>query len=301
MPLITICPRCTSHLGLPGDVTPAAQVQCPICEVEFSLATVVPRELPQARLIDHGDAAVAAEARRVPEEPAETAQERLSALLRTTAQWRPASAAESNAGHELLDTFDNEPADAPAAVATPTASELKLGDSRLDQLLSDLIKDSGQPLREPESPFANQLAAAQSSPVEFVPSEHHEFEAEIDDEPSETYSDAHDERKQSPQEEVAPWFGHTSESELPADLRTAPRRKRKPKVLRMLLGVVLGGMIGIGLGAYGLLWLRGSQGDFLGIAQYLPPAMLPASVKQIAGDETHTRSATLFSRNESGE
>ena len=85
MSRITICPRCTSHLELPRDLGPAAQVQCPICEVEFSLATAAPRELPQARIIEREPEAG------VKETPQLSQQERLSQLIRATAAPSPAA------------------------------------------------------------------------------------------------------------------------------------------------------------------------------------------------------------------
>jgi hypothetical protein len=283
MPLITICPRCTSHLALSGDVTPAAQVQCPICEVEFSLATVVPRELPQARLVDHADhadAEVEVEPDDLADQSTESAQERLSALLRSTAQWRPAAPSEEESAVDDDRALDEEPPRAIAATAKPAAADLKLGDSRLDQLLSDLIKE--QPASPPESRFASHLAEAESLAVEFEPTQSPDFYADLDEVEETTQPESSRAAEPAP---VPVFAGEAAADDLPSDLRTAPRRKRKPKLVRMLVGVVAGGMIGVGLGAYGLLWLRGPQGDFLGIARYLPPSMLPASVKQIAGDD----------------
>jgi hypothetical protein len=60
-------------------------------------------------------------------------------------------------------------------------------------------------------------------------------------------------------------------------LRTSPRRRR-PGAIAMLLGVVGGGLIGVLLGAYGLLWIMGPEGDVLGMEPWLPQALRPPAV-----------------------
>lgn len=54
-----------------------------------------------------------------------------------------------------------------------------------------------------------------------------------------------------------------------------PRRQRS--YVRTALMTVVGGVMGLGLGYYALLWIRGPEIDSFHVAQYLPPAMLPAS------------------------
>jgi hypothetical protein len=61
-------------------------------------------------------------------------------------------------------------------------------------------------------------------------------------------------------------------------MRSAPRRVRQPSIVRLLVGVVGGGLLGIFIGAYALLWLRGVEGDILGIARWLPDSVLPPSI-----------------------
>lgn len=55
----------------------------------------------------------------------------------------------------------------------------------------------------------------------------------------------------------------------------APRKKRKRSVMRTFLSASLG-VVGIPIGLYVLLWLRGPAGDVVNIAQYLPSFMLPS-------------------------
>lgn len=64
---------------------------------------------------------------------------------------------------------------------------------------------------------------------------------------------------------------------MPGQLRTSPRRRR-PGAMATLAGIVGGGVIGILLGAYGLLWILGPQGDVLGLGPRLPAALRPPGV-----------------------
>lgn len=54
--------------------------------------------------------------------------------------------------------------------------------------------------------------------------------------------------------------------------RVPPRRN---SALRMVVGTVTSGVVGLALGYYALLWLKGTEGDFLNIAPHLPSAVLP--------------------------
>jgi hypothetical protein len=59
-----------------------------------------------------------------------------------------------------------------------------------------------------------------------------------------------------------------------------PRRKRS--IVRTMLFTVFGGVVGLALGYYALLWLRGPEVDFLEVAKYLPKAALPPSFQTTA-------------------
>jgi hypothetical protein len=56
-----------------------------------------------------------------------------------------------------------------------------------------------------------------------------------------------------------------------------PRRRRS--TIRILVASVIGGVVGLALGYYVLLWIAGPSGDFLRVAQHLPAAILPADLK----------------------
>ncbi len=68
-----------------------------------------------------------------------------------------------------------------------------------------------------------------------------------------------------------------SPDEALAIRRQANKPRRERSIVRTLLMTTVGGLMGLGLGYYALLWLRGPEIDFLQVAKYLPQAILPAS------------------------
>lgn len=175
---------------------------------------------------------------------------------------------------------DPETADKPSSAA----DELQLAGSRLDQLLSDLMKPqtvaAATPTAEPtiartESPapptfteFVDENDAAEDETIPFEPQRRREWDDEAaaeGEEAEETVAYADEEA--------------TEEDEFAAlDLQAAPRRQRRSSGVRSLVGIVGGGVIGIVGGAYILLWLK-PELDLLNMAQWLPPAILPSATQ----------------------
>jgi hypothetical protein len=292
MPSIAICPRCTSHLGLPAGADSAAQVQCPICEVEFSLATVSPRELPQARLVE--SVAKVDDAEHTEAGASPSPQERLSRLLRSSASWTSPTPLEE-AKPDLPEVGDDasydrayQDADPELARQQTAPQQTQPASSRLDQLLSDLIKNPAEPIPVPTARVEPREVAATNDAdrASFSATLGHDFETDFADSSADQEAGA-DEKDAEEEQVVVSSSGVTATGEgIPLDLRTAPRRKRRPAGVRTLVGVIGGGVLGIALGAYGLLWLQGPNGDFLGLAKWLPPAMLPSSMSSMANVET---------------
>ncbi|WP_428307837.1 hypothetical protein [Lacipirellula sp.] len=402
MASITLCPRCSSHLELPAGLTPTSLVECPICEAEFLLASVAPRAIPKVRLVEQDIHHPSSEsddelmdestptreplgiivdddmATEPDQEPvAESTDDKLSRLLRSTSSWQlpgapspeaveqddTEDAEESTAEVASFEEFEaeiddriipNDHAPRPtfgatldaayrdadpetAQPAATAADELKLGGSRLDQLLSDLMKTPPAPLAaatpaagedKPAEPVAasptfaefesDEQTAEELEPAnyaEVAEAELAEYDAVDDDSSSddagsdESFEDrwrrvqatnaatevnsvteeyATDDYAEAEAEDDAVTYEAsaeaeneqwTSDEEFDELERSAPkRRKRRPSVVKTLVGVVGGGFIGIFLAGYALLWLKGPDGDLLGIANLLPASMLPGGV-----------------------
>jgi hypothetical protein len=56
------------------------------------------------------------------------------------------------------------------------------------------------------------------------------------------------------------------------------RRRRSP--LRLFFMIAFGGVVGLALGYYALLWIAGRQGDVLNLSNYLPSAILPREFRK---------------------
>jgi hypothetical protein len=50
----------------------------------------------------------------------------------------------------------------------------------------------------------------------------------------------------------------------------------------MAIGIIGGGVLGVALGAYALLWLKGPDADFFGLSKWLPGSALPPSLQHTA-------------------
>jgi hypothetical protein len=74
--------------------------------------------------------------------------------------------------------------------------------------------------------------------------------------------------------------------DLPVSLPTR-RGGRKRSALRTVVGAVAAAPVGLAIGYFALLWLKGPQADVLEIAKYIPPKFLPPSFSSAATrDET---------------
>jgi hypothetical protein len=87
---------------------------------------------------------------------------------------------------------------------------------------------------------------------------------------------------EQPDAETEPVFREPASVDMPAApfvLSALPRPRRKRSVVRMLAGTMIGGLVGLTIGYFVLLYLLGPEGDLLHVAKYIPSAVLPSSFK----------------------
>jgi hypothetical protein len=81
-------------------------------------------------------------------------------------------------------------------------------------------------------------------------------------------------------EVIEPVFSEPEAAKIaaaPFVLPGIPRARKKRSAVRMLVGTAIGGVVGLSLGYFVLLYLRGPEGDFLQVAKHIPNAVLPKS------------------------
>lgn len=309
------CPICEAEFLL-ASVAPRAIPKVRLVEHDATPEnkTTETPSAPLGIIVDDADVASA--------EPAPSVDDRLSRLMRSASSWQlpgvqqpeeeETAAADEDDQPSMLDSptldldisderiipNDHAPAvktfgvtlDAAYRDADPetadkssnVADELQLAGSRLDQLLSDLMKPQtvaataspAEPtIARTESPapptfteFVDENDAAEDETIPFEPQRRREWDEETAADGEET-----EEAVAYADEEAA------EEDEYAAlDLQAAPRRQRRSSGVRSLVGIVGGGVLGIVGGAYILLWLR-PELDLLNMAQWLPPAILPSA------------------------
>jgi hypothetical protein len=68
---------------------------------------------------------------------------------------------------------------------------------------------------------------------------------------------------------------------LPSSLPPQRGGRRKRSALRTMVSAVAAAPVGLALGYFALLWIKGPSGDFLQMAKYIPPKLLPASFMSV--------------------
>ncbi len=254
MTTTTNCPACSAALELPEEYSLGDRAECPNCGGRFGLSEVIPRPLHRVVVV----------------EPAETEP---ATELSVSLPEQPTS----------LPSI-NEPASLESA---PTLSELieevdpygtVPGDTDLGKHVRDELSKQQDTPTEPESP-------ASWEPSEFdEPSAGEESPAEQAAPELEAAASAFEEIPQLDGEPTSSEFRipalHETQPATNTDtlqLNLAPERRRGKSPLKLLVGTVAGGAVGIVGGLFALLWILGPEGDYLKVAQYLPEAALPPS------------------------
>ncbi|HEX5471145.1 MAG TPA: hypothetical protein VFW73_04630 [Lacipirellulaceae bacterium] len=319
MPRVASCPQCEHELLVPEGANADAWATCPECKAFFELKGAVSRELPALLLDDSYSAGtVAQSASTVPEfPPLGTSRDDLTlppieiATTDTAANQCTERVPVVQFSEEHLAT-ESITQDSPEVAAERIDAWFRSAKtlSDLPQVVIPSPEPSDESVVESRAATPADISMALDPDVdETGPETHHsDFELEFSPElPAETaaWDDSqHMERLLADLEnQPVDSFEHNSpdatvppeEQPFPPDTQwrdevpmtvpvgaDAPRPKRS--IVRAMVLTVFGGLIGLGLGYYVLLWVgaflhRGPEIDFLDAAKYLPKAVLPASLR----------------------
>jgi hypothetical protein len=312
MAQLAICPQCERELLIPEAMGAAEWVKCPHCREFLEVGKAPLRELPVAMPVEEGsrdsltpstlddisnldtwkapqrtpevatDEELVSDSMSIASAPAETPDEtaeRIDAWFRSaktvvdfrdepdTTRTEPVGL-HSPAKESYPEDFAAEPADMNDSTATVDISAVGFGSG-----VEDADFEFDAPTVAPEEEAAawddsghmeSLLAEAENEPAaEFT----------MSDEASEA-AEEQDETDADPD-----WSAKVTASSL-----LNARKTRRPRSLvRTLIGTTLGGLVGLAIAYFALLWLRGPDLDFLQVAQYLPKSILPASFSQKSG------------------
>lgn len=270
---VAACPSCAAQLSVPQQRPAGAHAQCPLCEETFSLDAAQVTRLRELRVVP------------APDEPAPPAPfpapqggapEKLSDWLDRAADERVETSSEEGVGDR--DPGDQAPS-APGATDPEFSSRRTVADSpgsTAPSIESLLSRFRGAPFDDSDAPgdeASDEESEAAEAPQPEEQQRPHaapaaDFEFDIDQE-----------SEQKPHEDEPPPPEPPDADALQAVHRLATKGngRRRRSVVTQLAGVALFGLLGVALGGYALLWIRGPQGDLLGVSRYLPAAMLPAS------------------------
>ncbi len=318
MPRVASCPQCEHELLVPEGANADAWATCPECKAFFELKGVKARELPALLLVDSESTASEA-----PSAPTVSEFPPITTPLSDLPPSVETAATESGTDHpaEPAPVFQFGDEHHEAEPHTPDSPEVAA--QRIDawfrsaKTLNDLPQSiSGgpdqneEPAVEPQPVTLADSSATLESDVDVASSEtrNSDFELEMPPElPPETAAwddsqhmerlladlenqpvdslergseDATTPADEQPSQPDGDWSADVPLS-VPIGTDT-PRPKRS--IVRAMVFTVFGGVVGLGLGYYVLLWLgallhRGPEIDFLDVAKYLPKAVLPATFR----------------------
>jgi hypothetical protein len=288
MAQLATCPGCTSQLALPEAATLSDRVRCPRCGHQFPLMESVQFSIPSAELITDDEIeepkhrsllqpVPGAEtyeptpykptsyySSNDPDETETTPFPASATLSDWEARLRRAIAAEPEATTESAEeSFADKKPSVAEKFSLPDYAALK---SELDAPSTSAEPDFAVPDADlaPTEPFPSRATLETWSAEDaYAPETLDAADAEPTVKTSfdATLTDA---------EGIPPSVSVNTASDSPF------RKKRKRSIVRTLASASLG-VVGIPLGLYALLWLRGPAGDMLHVAQYLPSFMLPSS------------------------
>jgi hypothetical protein len=259
-------------LFVPDGAGNDAWAKCPECRQFFELKNATSRELSAVELVDSNEVATGALA----SEPSEEA----AAEHSTSA----AEQMQQFAQEPDVDVTDHDevPEDAAQRIDAWFRSAKTLSD------VPNLERAAASPpadVPEPAEQVANldsdlQLETPSALPSKAAPwddSQHMDrLLADFQNEPSDTFEPSN-QQAISEADRTQPAVDRPDD--IPFSIQLVNKQRRKRPLARTLLMSAVGAVIGLSLGYYALLWIRGPQLDFLDLARYLPKAALPASFR----------------------
>jgi hypothetical protein len=288
MAKLATCPSCTTQLALPEQATLSDRARCPRCQDEFLLMETVQFSIPEAEILPPSDA------------EAETA-----ATAVADDEYSPALFMREELAEDTTESIEMEAIETPTSEPLSPSATLSDWEARLKRAIAENIDDDPQPaeINRPSFDFGSARLGPTNSDSLAEPEEYEVADEDLFPKtesrkpmpepvawsPADAYApdDSYEPEEAGVDEpEYAPTIEQIaanikSEREIPFDVQTSskPRTKRKRSLVRTLASASLG-VVGIPLGLYALLWLRGPAGDMLHVAQYIPAFMLPASFEE---------------------
>ncbi|MDZ4656764.1 MAG: hypothetical protein SH868_04200 [Bythopirellula sp.] len=297
MAKLATCPSCTTQLALPEQATLSDRARCPRCQEEFLLMETVQFSIPEAELLP----------------PVEVETETFAPTVED--QYAPTTFARETAsdGEESIEGSESETL--PVSATPSTQKTLSDWEARLKRAIAADVDDLPQEEETtlPQFEFRNLTTKAPAAKTEPTPEPEDYAVSDDDLFPQTTAKSAPQRDDWSPEDAYAPeeysaddepvidsYTDHDAEEPEPAiafnvQTDSAPRNKRKRNPLRTLASASLG-VVGIPLGLYALLWLRGPSGDVLHLAQYVPSFLLPAAFEKPSFEELAEQPSTTTSR-----
>ena len=280
MASIATCPQCARQLALPESATSADHAECPLCAATFSLANVVQLAIPPARIICLGESTAEPVSTEFDNMPVELEPNEVETAAEPTAEVStdpaltslPSWEARLKRAIEEESTELSSAADDPTKTFTPS-SDTTITASQFDQEDFDFeVENNDVDPYQPESPEPEtyapepEVVAEDNASIEAEPEQ--QFEPEI--EPPEQVVATPSVSAEAPTSD--------DHAALAAKLHTTSRKRSSGRSwLTVAVLMICTSVVGTFLGLVALIWLRGPSADFVGLANYLPEAMLPAS------------------------
>lgn len=262
MPRIAQCPVCNMQIAVPSDAGESALLRCPLCDVEFGLEDIIATTLQEAVLLETS----------------------VADNFLDFEDSEPDDVDPGMATEEKFDFLDDDEDDASKDIAEDAIDDIAFEDVT-DEVIDDLVDE--------EETAANiDDVAADEGGDDFV------MEIPVE-EPEETRPWNFGESSDEPQHvAVEPVTSGTAVATSMAS-RAASLRKPKKSFLRNIVNYIGGGVVGLALGYFVLLWIGGPDRDFLELGKKLPAWMTPTSFNGspvIAKTSTTTPKPTTSTR-----